>query len=500
LHQRGTFFEVESFKKLLFAMNSKLSFVLAFSAVVAFSLVDGMKIESLPDYTGPELSQSAGYIELDPTTGKSYFYWLIESQSDPVNDPLIVWYQGGPGCSGLLGLFTEMGPLRPNLMGGIEYNNISWTNFANVLFVEQPTGVGFSYSNTSTDYNSNDTSAALDNFAFLELFLEENPSYQGRSTWISGESYGGVYIPTLTSVIINHTSSMIANQLVGLTIGNPVISCESADYNSIQMDLFYWHALVSQIVYNNWTSNGCREDSSGDFCNDVLSTAVNQIGVIFQQKRDVEDKMRAKQVVDQPSLDPDDLYQDFCTGNGTLEFSVNQGYPNACMPVGIAVMDYLNRKDVQSAIGAKPMVWNECAGGNFNYTSLGNSMIPNYKYFFEARPDIDILIYSGDVDIATVPFGITHACLSELHEVPTQVWGPWFVNGATAGYVEAFEHYTYATLKGAGHECPQYQPLTSYELILRFTTAGNLNKGGPAASNGQRRTQGKVLKEYGIRG
>jgi len=130
-------------------------------------------------------------------------------------------------------------------------------------------------------------------------------------------------------------------------------------------------------------------------------------------------------------------------------------------------------------------------------------MIPFYQKFFTSRPDLDILIYSGDVDIFTVPFGYTSACLVELSNSPTSSWQPWFVNGATAGYVEVYDHFTYATVKGAGHETPQYQPLSAYNMYHDFVTTGKLNTTGTKRLNKKfrgRRSQGSILRERGIKG
>jgi len=358
--------------------------------------------------------------------------------------------------------------------------------------------VGFSYSNTSSDYNTDDSKTAADNFAFLEGFLMEYPDYIQNPIYLAGESYAGTYIPTVTQVIIQNPDSLIYQGLVGLSLGNPVIFCVTADYVGIQFNLFYWHGLVSHIHYANWTSNNCDKNSNTLVCNAIFTNAVTQIGVIYQQLYD-DDKTGDNQ----PSLDPDDLYQNFCTGNGTLEFTKDIGYPNQCNPIGNRVTAYLNRKDVQKYIGARPTNWMECA--NLNYTISRASMIPLYQSFFQQRPDLSILIYSGDVDIYTVPFGYTLACLSELKENPTSVWQPWFVNGATAGYFERYPHYTYVTVKGAGHETPQYQPLSSYYLFQEFLAKGSLPNKPPKGIKLdknfiRRKTQGMMLKEYGIKG
>ena len=157
------------------------------------------------------------------------------------------------------------------------------------------------------------------------------------------------------------------------------------------------------------------------------------------------------------------------------------------------------RPDVQRAIHARPTQWAPCTN-NINYTISGASMVPYYTQFFAAK--LSVLVYAGDVDIATVPFAQNQACLAELNRKNMQPWAPWFVNGATAGYVEYFDSYTFATVKGAGHEAPLYQPLSSFNLFSRFLTKGNLNDPNPAPTQGTARLavpkQGHVLRANGI--
>jgi serine carboxypeptidase-like clade 2 len=437
-----------------------------------FSLISsifcGTPITNLPDYHGPPITQSSGYITVDQAHGRRLFYWLVESSSPtPDKDPLVFWYQGGPGCSGLGGLFMENGPFVPDEKGGIRESPFSWNRLANVVYLEQPAGVGFSYSDTPSDYNTDDLKAAEDNFRFIEGFLKENPKFIGRDIWLTGESYAGVYIPTLTRQILNHVHSQSYSQLRGFLAGNPVFSCESVDYNAVQFDMFYWHALVSYTNYANWTKHGCDKNSAQSICDSIMNTAVNEIGIIDQE-------LKRNQATQQPSLDPDDLFQDFCLGNGTLEWISSS--TSDCTPLGIQTTNYLNRADVQQAIHAKHATWSECA--NINYTISGASMIPLYRSFFKERPDLHLLVYSGDLDVATVPFGNTKPCLAELRPDVKAIdaWQPWFVNDWTAGYVESFDRYTFATMKGAGHEAPMYQPRIGFEMFKRWVTEQNLTR------------------------
>jgi len=231
---------------------------------------------------------------------------------------------------------------------------------------------------------------------------------------------------------------------------------------TVSMNTLYWHGLVSYRVYVKYVSNGCLENGGNSaICQDLYQEAMKQIGVIYQQ------------IAPQPfpSLDPDNLYQDFCTGNGTLRASEN--LPGKCNPVGDQLTNYLNRADVQKAIGVThPRVWMSC--NNFNYDMSNASMVPYYESIFTMKPSIHILIYSGDVDVNTVPFTYTQTCIYEFPGTQKSEWTPWFVNGATAGYTESFTTYTYATLRGAGHEAPQYQPLNAYHMFSRYVLTQNL--------------------------
>ena len=136
----------------------------------------------------------AGYINVNESHGRNLFYWLVESAGNPSTDPLVLWTNGGPGCSGLSGgLFSEFGPFFPNPDGSLSLipNMFSWTQMANVIFIEQPAGVGFSYSQDTDDYVVGDAQAADDVYHFLLNFVDRYPQYAGRKLYLSGESYGG---------------------------------------------------------------------------------------------------------------------------------------------------------------------------------------------------------------------------------------------------------------------------------------------------------------------
>ena len=148
--------------------------------------------------------------------GSELFYVLFDSRSDATLDPLIIWLSGGLGCSSELAIFMENGPFRINEDDlTLSINPFSWNNRANVLYVDQPAGTGFS-SVSSYDASEGDIANHFHSF-FLE-FLEEHPRFKGRPIYITGESYAGHYIPVIASYLIEQVNSDINIQ--GIAIGN----------------------------------------------------------------------------------------------------------------------------------------------------------------------------------------------------------------------------------------------------------------------------------------
>ena len=347
---------------------------------------------------------------------------------------------------------TEMGPLRVDGKGGVKYNSVGWIDFADVVYLEQPAGVGFSYSNSSDGYNTGDDIAAENNYAFVQKFLLAYPEYKDRPTYLTGESYGGIYVPTLADKILSNSSTQIYKQIAGLMEGNPVFNSVSQDVaTALEIESFFFHGLVSFENFDAWRKAGCATNGNSNDCQNVENRIYKEVGEIDQELVVFKGPPR------QPSLDPDCLYQDFCVGNGTLDYV--QEIPIGCNPAGAQETTYLRRRDVQDAIhviqGLAPAPWNSCSNA-INYNSNGPNMIPLFQTFQQKKPGFKILVYSGDVDIATVPHSLTQAALNTWSNTRTRNWGPWFVNGNTAGYWEQFEHYSYATVKGGGHEAVSF--------------------------------------------
>ncbi|KAH0692781.1 hypothetical protein KY285_019878 [Solanum tuberosum] len=153
-------------------------------------------VETLPGFDGQlPFKLETGYIGVGEEEILQLFYFFVESERDPQNDPLIIWLTGGPGCSGLSAFLYEFGPLTfdyANSSGNfpkLELNLHSWTKVANIIFIDQPIGTGYSYAKTSEAYNSNDTLSATLTYDFLRKWLMDHPEYLKNPLYVGGEQW-----------------------------------------------------------------------------------------------------------------------------------------------------------------------------------------------------------------------------------------------------------------------------------------------------------------------
>ncbi|ORY79276.1 Alpha/Beta hydrolase protein [Leucosporidium creatinivorum] len=167
------------------------------------------------------VKQYSGY--LDIANDAHIFFWFFESRNKPSTDPLVVWLNGGPGCSSSTGLLFELGPCSiANEGQNTTYNKHSWNEVANMIFIDSPVNVGYSYGGKTVN-SSPDT--AEDLYAFMQLFYAKFPKFQKNEFHVSGESYAGTYIPNIGSVFHKYnqappSSASVHIPLTSLFIGN----------------------------------------------------------------------------------------------------------------------------------------------------------------------------------------------------------------------------------------------------------------------------------------
>ncbi|PAA65212.1 hypothetical protein BOX15_Mlig015277g2 [Macrostomum lignano] len=182
------------------------------------------RVEELPRLLfRPNFTQYSGYLTSSSGSGGSrrLFYWLVESSHvDAATAPLVLWMNGGPGCSSVGGLLMTNGPFLANDRAELERNDFAWNRLANVLYIDSPSGVGLSEPGPTDPTELNDNATTRLNLGALLHFYSLFPEYRGRAFYIAEESYAGIYIPLLASAIIDggHWPSLI--NLKGIAVGN----------------------------------------------------------------------------------------------------------------------------------------------------------------------------------------------------------------------------------------------------------------------------------------
>ena len=442
------------------------------------------EIKDLPGAPGAfNFKQYSGYGLVNSTNGRNLFYWFVESQSKPSQDPLVLWLSGSPGCSSLgVGFMTENGPFRPNADNTLRVNEHSWNKVANMLYLESPSGVGFSYSDTPSDYiDAKDGKSALDVVAFLVEFLKAYPAYKGRPFYISGESYGGHYVPTTAQAIVQHNAMVTEDMkinLQGIFVGNgwTLPSADNAGtvqtwlgYNLIRLEtganvMKYCNLSSMHDVFDIADGNNIR-------CKWAVSNATTEMGKI--NHFNIYESLCMPSKTDSRFAFLSMLAQSSAPLNvhaASILAQIQDADP--CEPK--YATKYLSTPAVQKAIHAHHLTWSECNEkivSSYSRTDFMASMLPVYKYLL--REKIRVHIYSGDTDAMVPPHG-TRKWISLLERAGdikvTRSWYPWFDSTSQLGgrQVEYGPLFDFTTVREAGHMVSTSQPGRALDVFRRF--------------------------------
>uniref|UniRef100_A0A8C1KRR0 Carboxypeptidase n=1 Tax=Cyprinus carpio TaxID=7962 RepID=A0A8C1KRR0_CYPCA len=219
----------------------------------------------------PSFKHYSGYFSV--ADNKHLHYWFVESQKDPAGSPVVLWLNGGPGCSSLDGLLTEHGPFLIQDDGAtLEYNPYAWNKIANVLYLESPAGVGFSYSDDQK-YTTNDTEVATNNYLALKEFFRLFPEFSKNEFFLTGESYGGIYIPTLAEIVMEDSSI----NLQGIAVGNGLSSYELNDNSLVYFA--YYHGLLGTSLWNDLQTFCCKDGACNFYDNQDVNCSTSLYAV-----------------------------------------------------------------------------------------------------------------------------------------------------------------------------------------------------------------------------
>ncbi|XP_021723002.1 serine carboxypeptidase-like 45 [Chenopodium quinoa] len=425
------------------------------------------RITRLPGQPSVEFQHYSGYVTLTDdqhkTNQKALFYYFVEAEINPLTKPLVLWLNGGPGCSSLgVGAFSENGPFRP-AGNRLVTNQYSWNKEANMLYLETPAGVGFSYSTNLSFYQTaNDHITARDNLVFLQKWFLKFPQYQNRSLYVTGESYAGHYVPQLAELMLQYNKKERLFNLKGIALGNPVLEFIT-DFNS-RAEFFWSHGLISDSTYNVFTSACNYSRYVGEYYRGFVSPMCSKVmNLVSRETSRFVDKYDVTLDVCLPSIFSQSKFLTPHQDGETIDVCVED-----------ETLKYLNQQDVQKAMHARLVgvnSWTVC------------SKILDYELLDLEQPTIHILgdlikagipalIYSGDQD-SVIPLTGSRTLVKRLADelklnttVPYRVW---FVGMQVGGWTEVHgDVLSFATIRGASHEAPFSQPERSLVLFKSF--------------------------------
>nr|CAB3460615.1 unnamed protein product [Digitaria exilis] len=411
------------------------------------------------------LPTKSGYLPIPPANASLFFafYEATHPRTPPASTPLLLWLQGGPGCSGLLGNFFELGPyfVSPDAET-LSPNPFAWNRRFGLLFIDSPLGTGFSAAPSPADIPTNQSVVAAHILAALQSFFALDPSFRARPFFLTGESYAGKYIPAAGAHILDVNPTppeALRVNLRGVAIGNglthpvaQVATHADAAYFSGLVDARQKRELEALQAEAVSLTRAERWREAADARGRVLSRLQNM------------------------------------TGLATLYDAARQR-PYQTDPVAA----FLNRAEAKAALGARgDVAWEECsdAVGAAMHADVMKSVRPQVESLLRRRTRV--LLYQGIRDLRDGVVS-TEAWLAEVDweglraflDAERAVWRTRGGDGELAGYVQRSGALSHVVVYGAGHLVPADNGRAAQEMIEGWVLQAGLF--GRRVPNGRRR-------------
>ncbi|RKU44280.1 hypothetical protein DL546_001629 [Coniochaeta pulveracea] len=406
--------------------------------------------------TTPGVNQYSGYLTVG--TNMNMWFWFFESRSNPSTAPLAMWLNGGPGCSSMIGLFQENGPCQfYNGASTPSINPYSWNTHANMLYVDQPIGTGFSY---GTDDATSTVTAAPFIWQFMQAFYTAFPQYENRDFGLFTESYGGHYGPDFASYFQSQNAAIASSQITGQKINLVALGINNGWIDPVSQykaypDFAYnntYKKLISLSQYNSYISaynSRCVPamakcpgvTGSNSACSSADNTCRSAVESSIENANDF------------------DVYD------------VRAGSNDPNPPE--TYVSYLQSSAVVKAIGAKS-TYAECP--NAPYTKIAGTG-DGPRSFLDAlstvvQSGIQVLIWAGDADWICNWMG-NYAVTNNINwsgkaTFASKALSSYTVNGTAYGEFKTLNNLNWLRVYNAGHEVPYYQPKAALQAFWQI--------------------------------
>ncbi|KAM0944149.1 putative carboxypeptidase C [Dioscorea sansibarensis] len=358
------------------------------------------------------------------------YYYFTTSERKPSKDAVLLWVNGGPGCSGLDAMIIDdLAPRRPVKLLS---NPFSWTKVASIIYVDSPAGTGYSYADSVDDYITNDTKTVADLYEFILKFFSEYPEFLPNPLYVGACSYSGVVVPLLAQEMVNGIEAGKEPNLnfKGYSMGNAAIDIDIE--NNGKIPFAHRLGLISDEIYEDLTRS-CK----GDYWRNSDPDCLKNLQV-FQEN--IQGINREHVLCLPCQFELGFCLKPNCYESDHMEYSLHQNSEHGSHHCHIEVSGE----------------WTRCANPRLQYERDHFNLIPYHLNL--TMKDYRAFIYCGDHDMV-VPYTATAEWIKSLNYSIIEGWRPWFVDGLIAGYNVRYDHnLLFATFKGAGHTVPEYVP------------------------------------------
>ncbi|TKA55376.1 hypothetical protein B0A53_02300 [Rhodotorula sp. CCFEE 5036] len=409
------------------------------------------------------------------------YFLLARNKHIPKRERLVLWLNGGPGCSSFDGSLVELGPVRVNEDETLRVvEGTAWNEYANVLFFVPETLAGTLFEAGADlpdrgQVTKNDDVHELDTAAqqvvnFLANFYRIFPEFATMDTYIAGESYAGQYIPYIADAI--EKTTIIGTPLKGLMIGSGWISPRE------QYPAYLSYLEQNELVDTSSESYNALQRTVAA-CERKLTHLASKGGkgmVLVSDCEKILGAMSRATSKDGKCLNSYDTREYIPCG---------QEWP----PDMPQVTRYLRRPDVIKALHARDGTrdgkeWSQCSaavGARF-WTPQSVPSVYLLPGLLEKMP---ILLFNGDADLMCAGVGVERMIenlewngLKGFNDSETY---DWFVNGKSAGRWTTARNLTYVSVYNSSHMVPMDQPAASHDMLLRFLQVDTMHSAGSAA-------------------
>jgi len=433
-------------------------------------------VESLPGQPdGPLPKMHAGHIEVDRQNNGHLFFWHVQNKHIAQRQRTVIWLNGGPGCSSMDGALMEVGPYRMKDSNTLVENEASWHEFANLLFVDQPVGTGFSYVNTNHFLHELDDMASQF-ITFLARFFEIFPEYEQDDIYIAGESYAGQHIPYIADAILKRNeNSKTPWNVKGLLIGNGWIDPEPqyAAYTSFALKHGILEKGTDTTKYIEQLNSICAKDLAAGGINHVDTSSCEK--VLTQILGHTQHKKNGNMVC-----------------YNMYDIRLTDSYPSCGMnwpPDLVHMTPYLRKHEVTAALHINPdkkSGWTECAGSVSSSFTAKHSK-PSVRLLPGILEKLPVVLFSGDQDFICNHMG-TEELIHNMEwnggkgfELSPGNWAPreeWVFEGESAGIYQSARNLTYVLFYNSSHMVPFDVPRRSRDMLDRFMGVDIASIGG----------------------